>query len=345
MATPTTVDGIPTNVGKDDTAQITGGGATFPAILYSRWFADYKSGVAPGVEVNYQPVGSGGGVNLIQNQAVDFGASDAPLTDDELSEAHGPLQHIPATMGPVVITYNLPGVSQPLKFDGDTIAKIYMGKIKKWNDPAIAEQNAGVTLPDADIVVVHRSDGSGTSFVFTDFLSKLNADWKASVGTTKNPSWPAGVGGQGNEGVTQQVKQNKNSIGYVELAYAEANSLPKAEVRNASGEYITPTVESTAIAAEGVSMPPDYRVSIVNSPNKGAYPIASFTFILLYKDQPDAKKGKAIVDLLWWAIHDGQAVAPSLYYAPLPSEVVKSIEKTLTTDITSGGQPLLRSGG
>lgn len=345
VANATVVDGIPTDVGKNDNQKLTGGGATFPAILYQRWFADYRSGVARSVEVNYQPVGSGGGVNLIQNQAVDFGASDAPLTDDELGEAPALLQHIPATLGPVVITYNLPNLTAPLRFDGDTLAKVYLGSISKWDDPAIVAANPGVPLPDGEIVVVHRSDGSGTSFVFTDFLSKVSPDWKAQVGTTKNPSWPAGLGGRGNEGVTQQVKQNGNSIGYVELAYAQTNQLPMADVKNPSGEYVAPTVEATSLAAAGVAMPADYRVSIVNSPNKGAYPISSFSYILLYKDQPNAEKGAALVHMLWWAIHDGQRVAPSLYYAPLPEDVVKMIEHTLTTDITSGGQPLLKAAG
>jgi phosphate transport system substrate-binding protein len=341
-ASPAAGATIPSDVGKNDKAQLTGAGATFPNPLYTRWFSDYKAQVAPGVEVNYQSIGSGGGVKQITEKTVDFGASDAPLSDDELSKAPG-IQHIPTTLGAVVMTYNLEGVSAPLKFDGDTIAKIYLGKITKWNDPAIAGQNAGVTLPDAEIVVVHRSDGSGTSYVFTDYLSNVSADWKAGPGTSKNPQWPVGLGGQGNDGVTQQVKQNKNSIGYVELIYADSNKLPIAEVKNKSGEYVTASTDTTSLAAAGVTLPADYRVSIVNSATKGAYPIASFTYILLYKDQPDATKGKALVDLLWWAVHDGQKTNASLDYAPLPADVVKAVEKTLTTDITSGGQPLLKA--
>ncbi len=333
---------IPSDVGKSDKAKLTGAGATFPNPLYTRWFSDYKSGVASGVEVNYQSIGSGGGVKQITEKTVDFGASDAPLSDDELAKAAG-VQHIPTTLGAVVITYNLEGVTAPLKLDGDTIAKIYLGKITKWNDPAIAGQNAGVTLPTTDISAVHRSDGSGTSYVFTDYLSHVSADWKAGPGTSKNPQWPVGLGGQGNDGVTQQVKQNKNSIGYVELIYANSNKLPVALVKNKAGEYMAATTDSTSLAASGVTLPADYRVSIVDSATKGAYPIASFTYILLYKDQKDATKGKALVDFLWWAIHDGQKTNATLDYAPLPKDVVAAVEKTLTTDITANGQPILKA--
>ena len=332
---------IPSNVGKDDKAQLTGAGATFPNPLYTRWFSDYKSSIATGVEVNYQSIGSGGGVKQITEKTVDFGASDAPLSDAELTKAAG-IQHIPTTLGAVVMTYNLDGVTAPLKLDGATIAQIYLGKIKKWNDPAIAGQNSGVTLPSADIVVVHRADGSGTSFVFTDYLSKVSGDWESGPGTSKNPQWPVGLGGQGNDGVTQQVKQTKNSIGYVELLYAVTNKLPQADIKSKTGDYVAASSASTSLAASGVTLPADYRISIVDSATKGAYPIASFTYILLYKDQKDAAKGKALVDLLWWAIHDGQKTTTELNYAPLPADVVTSIEKTLTTDITSGGQPLLK---
>ena len=334
---------IASNVGKDDKAQLTGAGATFPNPLYTRWFSDYKSSIAPGVQVNYQSIGSGGGIQQITAETVDFGATDAPMSDAELAKLPGPIQHVPTTLGAVVVTYNLEGVSAPLKLDGATIAGIYLGKITKWNDPAIADQNAGVTLPSADIVVVHRSDGSGTSYVFTDYLSNVSPEWKAGPGTSKNPQWPEGVGGQGNEGVSQQVKNNKNSIGYVELVYTIQNKLPAADVKNEAGEYITPSTDSTSLAAQGVSLPSDYRASIVNSPTKGAYPISSFTYILLYKDQSDAKKGTALVDLLWWAVHDGQETTSELGYAPLPASVVATVEKTLTTDITSGGQSLLKA--
>lgn len=335
---------IPSDVGKDDSARLTGAGATFPTPLYTRWFADYQASISPRVQVNYQAIGSGGGVKQITERTVDFGASDAPMSDAEMAKAPG-IQHIPMTLGAVVITYNIKGLSAPLRLDGETLARIYLGKIGKWDDPAIASDNPGVTLPDADIVVVHRSDGSGTSFVFTDFLSSTSEAWNNGPGVSKNPQWPEGLGGQGNDGVTQQVKQNDNSIGYVELIYAHENHLPIAEMRNASGEFVAPTGESTSKAGTGIVMPDDYRVSIVNSPAPGAYPIASFTYILLYRDQRDAAKGKALVDLLWWAVHDGQRTTEDLDYAPLPEDVVRSVERTLTTSITSHGMPLLPAPG
>jgi phosphate transport system substrate-binding protein len=342
-ATSSSGSSIPSNVGKGDSAQLTGAGSTFANPLYTRWASDYKSNVASGVEINYQSIGAGAGIQQLTAQTVDFGASDAPMTDADEAKAAGTVQHIPTALGAVVITYNLDGVTQPLKFDGETLAKIYLGTITKWNDPAIASENAGVTLPSTDIAVVHRSDGSGTSFIFTDYLSNVSADWKAGPGTSKNPQWPVGLGGQGNEGVTQQVKQNKNSIGYVELGYAQNNNLPIAQVKNKSGDYITPAADSTSLAASGVTIPADYRVSIVDSPTKVAYPIVGFTWIIVYKDQKDATKGKALVDWLWWAIHDAQSVEASLGYAPLPAGVVKSLEKTLTTDITANGQPILKA--
>lgn len=334
---------IPANVGKDDHAQLTGAGSTFAAPLYTRWASDYKSNIASGVEVNYQSVGSGAGVQQITSQTVDFGASDAPMTDAELAKAPGDIQHIPTALGAVVVTYNLEGLSAPLKLDGDTIARIYLGDITKWDDEAIASQNNGADLPDKDIVVVHRADGSGTSFIFTDYLSNVSPDWADGPGTSKNPQWPEGLGGQGNEGVTQQVKQNKNSIGYVELGYAQANNLPIAQLKNKSGAYITPNAASTSAAASGIVIPDDYRVSIVDSPNDAAYPISGLTWVLLYKNQPDFEKGKALVDFLWWGIHDGQVVEEPLGYAPLPADLRTSVEHTLTTAITSGGEPVLRA--
>ena len=337
---PANLSSIPSDVGKDDSANLTGAGATFPGPLDTRWVSDYKTGVARGVEVNYQAIGSGGGIQQITQGTVDFGASDAPMTDTEMEKAAG-IQHIPTVLGAIVITYNLPNISQPLLLDGDTIAKIYLGTIKNWDDPAIASQNPGVSLPADDIVVIHRSDGSGTSYVFTDYLTHVSADWKAKVGTSKNPQWPKGIGGQGNDGVTQQVKQNRNSIGYVELIFADTNHLPMAQLKDRAGDYVTASTASASLAASGITLPEDYRVSIVDSPAKGAYPIASFTYILLYRDQPDAKKGNALVDLLWWATHDGQKTAPELDYAPLPAEAVRAIELTLATRITSHGQPLL----
>ena len=334
---------IPADVGKGDKASLTGAGSTFAAPLYSRWAVDYQSKVASGVQVNYQSIGSGGGIKALQDGTVDFGGTDAPMTDADIAKAKGPVQHVPTALGAVVVTYNLAGLSQPLKLDGDTIAKIYLGKITKWNDAAIAGQNQGVKLPNADIAVVHRSDGSGTSFIFTDYLSSVSTDWQSSVGTSKNPSWPVGLGGQGNEGVSQQVKQNQNSIGYIELGYAETNKLPLASIKDSGGDYVQPTTDSTSLAASGVAIPEDYRVSVVNSATKGAYPIVGFTWIVLYKEQSNQSKAKALVDFLWWGIHDGQAVEASLGYAPLPKDLVASLEKTLTTNITVHGEPVLRA--
>ncbi|MBF6599445.1 MAG: phosphate ABC transporter substrate-binding protein PstS [Dehalococcoidia bacterium] len=337
------VSGIPPDVGSSDEAQITAAGSTFAAPLYTRWFIDYRARVAAGVRSNYQAIGSGGGIQNIIRKTIDFGATDAPMTDREVAKAPG-IQHIPTAIGPVVVTYNINGISQPLKLDGPTLAGIYLGKIAKWSDPAIVAQNAGARLPDADIIVVHRSDGSGTSYTFTDYLSKVSADWAEGVGKSKNPQWPKGIGGQGNDGVTQYVRQNANSIGYVELIFADKNNLPKAQLKNASGEYITPTTQSASLAAQGVTLPPDYRVSIVNSRTSGAYPISTFTWILLYREQSDASKGKALVDILWWAIHDGQRTSQELDYAALPADVVRAVEQTLATQITYDGRPLLRAG-
>jgi phosphate transport system substrate-binding protein len=250
------VAGIPADVGKDDTAQFTGAGSTFAAPLYTRWFVDYKSDVAPGVRGNYQAIGSGGGIQNIIRKTIDFGATDAPMTDAEMAKAPG-IQHIPTALGAVAVTYNVDGISRPLRLDGATLAKIYLGAITKWNDPAIAHQNPGVDLPDTAIIVVHRSDGSGTSYAFTDYLSKVSDQWDAKVGRSKNPQWPLGLGGQGNDGVTQQVKQNQNSIGYVDLIFADKNNLPVSEMKNASGEYVAPTIASTTAAAEGVALSAD----------------------------------------------------------------------------------------
>jgi phosphate transport system substrate-binding protein len=337
------VSGIPSDVGRSDSAQFTGAGSTFAAPLYTRWFFDYQHTVASGVRGNYQAIGSGGGIQNIMRKTIDFGATDAPMTDAEIAKSPG-IQHIPMALGAVAITHNIDGVTQPLKLDGATLAKIYLGAITRWNDRAITAQNPGAHLPDAEIIVVHRSDGSGTSYAFTDYLSNISSDWRARVGTSKNPQWPLGLGGQGNDGVTQQVKQNRNSIGYVDLIFADKNHLPLVQLKNAAGAYITPTIAATSAAAQGVTMPPDYRVSIVNSKTPGAYPIATFTWILLYRNQTDASKGKALVDFLWWAVHDGQKSAQQLDYAPLPGDVVHDVEQTLATQITHNGQALLRAG-
>jgi phosphate transport system substrate-binding protein len=317
-----------------------GAGATFPNPLYQKWLSEYGK-LHPNVRIDYQSIGSGGGIKQLKEQTVDFGASDSPMTDDDLKSAPGEILHIPTVLGAVVITYNLAGVSQPLRFSSEVIADIFLGKIKKWNDPKIAADNPGVTLPGNDITVVHRSDGSGTSAVFTDYLAKVSAEWKDKVGTGTSPSWPTGIGGKGNEGVTGQVKNTPNTIGYVELAYAVKNNLPVAHIKNASGSFVEPTIDAVTAAAEAsaASMPDDLRVSITNATGAQAYPIASYTYILVYKDQKNATKGKTLVDFLWWGIHDGENFAKELQYAPLPADVVKKAEAKIDS-VTANGAAL-----
>ena len=322
-------------------AQLTGAGATFPYPIYSKWFADYAA--KTGVKINYQSIGSGGGIRQLSEQTVDFGASDAPMSDQEMAGAKGgPVQHIPTVLGAVCVTYNLPDVKQTLNLTGDLIADIFLGKVTKWNDGRIAALNKGVSLPNRDIVVVHRSDGSGTSYIFTDYLTTVSAGWKGGPGRGKDVKWPVGLGGKGNEGVTGQVKQTPGAIGYVELAYARQNKLPTAAVRNASGKFVEPSIDAVTAAAAGVApkLPPnsDYRISIVNAPGADAYPISSFTWILLYKTQPNADKGRKLLDFLHWALHDGEQSAQSLDYAPLPAVLAARLDSTLAT-IKVGAAP------
>jgi len=307
---------------------INGAGATFPYPIYSKWFDEYGK-ANPGVMFNYQSIGSGGGIKQITAKTVDFGASDGPMTMDQLTQAPGRIYHIPTVMGAVVIAYNLEGVARGLKLSGDVLADIYLGKITQWNDPRITEQNAGVNLPGSSIVVVHRSDGSGTSYIFTDYLSNVSSVWKGKVGKATSVNWPIGLGGKGNEGVAGMLKQTPGGIGYVELAYAKENNLPYAFMKNQAGAYVEPTLESTSKAADGAVIPDDFRASIVNSPNPESYPIASFTWLLIYKQMDDHVKGKAIVDFIKWAITDGQKYAEDLDYAPLPANVVQMIQQKL----------------
>ena len=300
---------------------LTGAGATFPAPLYSKWFDAYAT--KTGVRINYQSIGSGGGIRQLSEQTVDFGASDAPMSDAELARAKGgSVLHIPTVLGAVVIVYNVPQMSTGLKLTGDVVAAIFQGQITKWNDPRIASLNPGVNLPATDILVVHRSDGSGTTYVFSDYLASVSRAWAAKPGKGKELQWPVGLGGKGNEGVTGQVKQTPGAIGYTELAYATQNKLAVAAIRNAAGEYVAPTTESITAAAAGAlaTLPPetDYRVSIVNAPGRGAYPISSFTWIITYAKQTDAEKGKKLTDFLRWALGDGQGMVAALDYAPLP---------------------------
>lgn len=323
--------------------RIQGAGATFPNPLYQKWFSEYNK-INPGVKFDYQSIGSGGGIKQISSRTVDFGGSDAPMKDDELKAAPGELIHIPTVLGAVVVTYNLPSVKTELNITPDALAGAFLGKITKWNDPAIASANPGVSLPDVPLTVVHRSDGSGTTFVFTDYLSKVSPEWKEKVGAGAAVQWPAGGGEKGNEGVTGRVKQTPNSIGYAELIYAEENKLPVASIRNSAGQFVRPSLESTAAAAASVAgqMPEDLRVSITNAPGGTAYPIASFTYLLVYKEQQDQQKGQALVKFLWWAIHDGEQMAKDKLYAPLPEEVVKKAEAKIRS-ITFQGKPLSTS--
>jgi len=326
--------------GSSSEIRLQGAGATFPNPLYQKWLSEYGKAHA-NIKIDYQSIGSGGGIKQIQSRTVDFGASDSPMKDEDLKAAPGELLHIPTVLGAVVITYNLSGVSQPLRFSPDVVADIFLGKIKKWNDARIKADNANTTLPDSDITVVHRSDGSGTSAVFTDYLSKVSAEWKEKVGAGTSPNWPVGIGGKGNEGVTGQVKQTPNTIGYVELAYAVQNKLPVALLKNKSGNFIEPSIDAVTAAAAGAlaATPEDLRVSITDSAGATAYPISSYTYILAYKNQSDEAKGKALVDFLWWGIHDGESFAKDLQYAPLPAEIVKRAEAKITS-ITAGGKSL-----
>jgi phosphate transport system substrate-binding protein len=317
-----------------------GAGATFPNPLYQKWVSEYGKRHAD-IKIDYQSIGSGGGIKQTKEQTVDFGASDAPMSDADLKAAPGEILHIPTVLGAVVLTYNLEAVAQTLHFSPDVVADIFLGKIKKWNDPRIGADNPGVKLPAADITVVHRSDGSGTSAVFTDYLSKVSPEWKEKVGTGPSPSWPVGLGGKGNEGVTGQVKNTPNTIGYVELVYAVQNKLPVAQIKNASGAFVDPSPGSVmAAAADSASTTPDdLRVSITNAPGGQSYPIASYTYILVYKNQKDATKGKVLVDFLWWALHDGKPFVGELGYVALPDDILKRAEPKINS-ITAGGAPL-----
>ena len=317
-----------------------GAGATFPNPLYQKWVSEYGK-LHPDIRIDYQSIGSGGGIKQIQEQTVDFGASDAPMTDADLKAAPGAILHIPTVLGAVVVTYNVPSITQPLNLSAEVVADIFLGKIKKWNDPRLKQDNPSADLPAADITVVHRADGSGTSFVFTDYLSKISPEWKEKVGSDKSPKWPVGQGGKGNEGVTGQIKQQPNTIGYVELAYAARNNLPVALVKNAAGKYVAPSIDAVVAAAASASAqtPEDLRVSITNAAGESAYPISSYTYILVYKEQKNADKGKALVDFLWWGIHDGEQYAKPLLYAPLPEDIVKRTEAKINS-ITFGGKPL-----
>jgi phosphate transport system substrate-binding protein len=307
---------------------LTGAGATFPYPIYSKWFSDYAA--KTGVKINYQSIGSGGGIRQLSEQTVDFGASDAPMSDAELAKAKGgAIMHIPTVLGAVVVTYNVPELTRALRLDGATLADVFLGTITKWNDPRIAALNPGTKLPASDILVIHRSDGSGTSYVFTDYLTAVSPAWAAKPGKGKEVQWPVGLGGKGNEGVAGQVKQLPGSIGYVELAYAKQNKLAYADIRNAKGQFVTPTIAAVTAAAAGAAakLPAntDYRVSIVDAPGAGAYPISSFTWLLVYTRQTDAGKARKLADFIRWALTEGEKSAATLDYAPLPAAMAKQL--------------------
>ena len=308
---------------------INGAGATFPYPIYSKWFDAYAK-VDPSARFNYQSIGSGGGQKQILAQTVDFGASDGPMSDENLAKAPGKLLHIPTVAGAVVIAYNLAN-SPTLRLDGPAIADIFLGKVTKWNDPRVAAMNPGVQLPDQDIVVVHRSDGSGTTYIFTDYLSKVSPEWKQKVGTNTAVSWPTGLGGKGNEGVSGQVKQTPNSIGYVELIYAIQNKMPYADVKNQAGKFVKTTLDSVTAALATAEIPDDFRFSMTNAPGADAYPVAGATWLLVYQQQKDHAKGEKLVQFLKWAESEGEKMAKDLDYAPLPETVRQRVLKEIDT--------------
>lgn len=305
------------------TVQINGAGATFPYPIYSKWFSEYNK-LHPNAEINYQSIGSGGGIRQLTNQTVFFGASDGPMTNEQIYAAGFPIVHLPTVLGGVVPVYNVPGVSVELRFPGRVLAEIFMGKITKWNDPAIRNVNPGINLPSDDITVVHRSDGSGTNYIFCDFLSKISPEFKQTVGVSTSVKWPTGVGGKGNEGVAALVKQTPGSIGYVELIYALQNKISYGSVLNVAGEYVRASVETVTNAAAGAAraMPRDFRVSITNAPGKNSYPISSFTWLLVQQSPKDRVRARIMNEFMAWALTDGQRYCAELGYAPLPNEVV-----------------------
>lgn len=324
----------------DEASELTGAGATFPAPIYTKWVSEYNK--LTGIQINYQPVGSGGGIKSLTDKTVDYGATDGPMTEAQLAAAGGAnaVLHIPMVMGAVVPTYNIPGVTASLKFTPEVLAGIYLEQIKKWNDPKITSLNAGVTLPDAAITTVHRSDGSGTTYVWTDYLSKVSPEWKTRVGFANSVNWPGGLGASGNAGVAGSVKNTSGAIGYVELIYAIQNKLGYGTVQNAKGRFVEATLDSVTKAADGVTLPADLRVSITNSDNEAAWPISTFTWTLVYTEVPNKAKAVAVARYFWWSTHEGQAFAKDLGYAPLPASVVTKSEEKIRA-ITTGGAPAL----
>ncbi|MGK5082617.1 phosphate ABC transporter substrate-binding protein PstS [Bdellovibrionota bacterium FG-1] len=309
-------------------SQINGAGATFPYPLYSKWFSEYQK-VAPEVQINYQSIGSGGGIRQFSEKTIDFGASDAPMTNEQLGKASAPILHIPTVLGAVVVTYNLPEAGEQLKLTPEVLADIFLGKVAQWNDPKIAASNPGVKLPATPIFVTHRSDGSGTTFIFSDYLSKVSPEWKQKPGAGTALNWPVGLGGKGNEGVTGLVKQTPGAIGYVEMIFAQENKLPMASLKNKAGQFVRPSPKSVTAAADASlkSIPEDFRVSITQAEGKDSYPLSGFTYLLVWKDmKASPEKGKSLIKFLKWAMREGQKMAEPLAYAPLPKSVIKKVE-------------------
>jgi len=308
--------------------ELNGAGATFPFPIYSKWISEYYK--ATNDKINYQPIGSGGGIRQFTNGIVDFGASDAPMTNQEIKAAGGDVLHIPTVMGAVAVSYNLPGINS-LKLDDQTLAKIFLGDIKKWNDEAIVKLNPGINLPDKSILTAHRSDGSGTTNIFSNYLAKVSSAWAAQVGAGKSLNWPVGVGGKGNAGVAGVIKVNEGAIGYVELAYAITNDLSVVVLKNRSGKFVTPSIDSTVAAAAGAikSIPNDFRADLTNAKGANAYPIIGLTWLLVHKNQSNAEKGKTLVEFLKWSLTVGQKYGPELYYAPLPEELKTKVLETI----------------
>jgi len=308
---------------------LNGAGASFPYPIYSKWFSEYNK-LHSDVQINYQSLGSGAGIRQVLSGTVDFGASDGPMTDEQLKEAKTPILHIPTVLGAVVPAYNVPGISGEIKFTPEALAGIFLGKIQKWNDAAITQPNPGVKFPDMSIIVVHRSDGSGTTYIFTDYLSKVSNEWESAVGKGTSPKWPVGLGGKGNEGVAGQVRQLAGAIGYVELIYAVENKITFGSVRNAAGNFVVASLDGATEAAASVkNMPADFRVSITDPPGKTAYPISSFTWLLIPEQAKDPKKGKIIADFLEWMVTDGQKMTSPLSYAPLPATVAQKVKAAI----------------
>ena len=311
---------------------LSGAGATFPYPIYSKWFSEYHN-QHPEVQVNYQSIGSGGGIRQVQAGTVDFGATDGPMSDEQIAASKVKVLHVPTVLGAVVPAYNIPGVSQEVKFTPEILAGIFMGKITNWSDPAIAKVNPDIKFPNQNITVVHRSDGSGTTYIFTDYLSKISSEWQGTTGKGTSVKWPVGVGGKGNEGVAVMIRQLPGSIGYIELIYALQNKIDYGSVKNASGQFIKASLDSTTAAAAGVKMPPDFRVSITNPPGKNAYPIASFTWLLIPTNPSDKNKGKMVKDLVLWALDNGEPMASSLSYAPLPKDVIDKAKSAVNQQV------------